>query len=100
MEALVTKKPHPPIRATSGWAALNLSEVWHFRDLFFTLAGRDVRLRYRQTAMGVAWVIFQPLMAAGIFTLVFSVIAKMKGPVGVPYFVFTYASLLGWNVFF
>jgi lipopolysaccharide transport system permease protein len=101
MEAVVTKKPHLTIKATSGWAALNLSEVWHFRDLLFTLAGRDVRLRYRQTAMGVSWVILQPVMAAGLFTMVFDLICGMKAPPGVPsYFVFTYAGLLGWNIFF
>ena len=63
-----------------------------------TLAGRDVKLRYRQTALGVIWVVLQPLVAAGIFSLVFGRVAKLPSD-GVPYFLFAYAGLLGWNAF-
>ncbi|MEM1108233.1 MAG: ABC transporter permease [Planctomycetota bacterium] len=83
---------------TKGWFKLNIRELWQYRDLCWTLAGRDVRLRYRQTALGVAWVVLQPLMAAGIFTLVFGVIAGLESP-GVPYFVFAYAGMMGWTAF-
>lgn len=92
------EKPYLSIRPTSGWQALNVSELWQFRDLLLTLAVRDVKLRYRQTALGVLWVIAQPLLAAGIFTFVFGRVAKLPSD-GIPYFVFAYAGLLGWTAF-
>jgi lipopolysaccharide transport system permease protein len=92
------RKPTLTIRPSSGWSALNLAEVWQFRDLMFTLAGRDIKLRYKQTALGMIWVVLQPLMAAGIFTVVFGKIAKLSSD-GVPYFLFAFAGQLGWNVF-
>jgi lipopolysaccharide transport system permease protein len=92
------EKPHLTIRPPSGWAALNLVDLWHYRDLLLTLAGRDVKLRYRQTALGVIWVILQPLLAAGIFSFVFGKVAKLPSD-GMPYFVFSFAGLLGWNAF-
>src|SRR3954453_15343663 len=55
-------EPFLVIRPSRGWSALNLREVWQFRDLLMTLAGRDLKLRYKQTALGVIWVILQPLM--------------------------------------
>src|SRR5437764_266138 len=91
-------EPHRIIRASSGWQAIDLRELWNYRDLLFTLAGRDVKLRYRQTALGAAWVLLQPLMAAGIFSFVFGKVAKLPSD-GVPYFLFAYAGLLGWNAF-
>ncbi|MCW3098729.1 MAG: ABC-type polysaccharide/polyol phosphate export system, permease component [Chthonomonadaceae bacterium] len=94
-----TVKPLQTIRPSSGWAALNLREIWQFRDLLLTLAGRDVKLRYRQTALGVVWVVLQPLIAAGIFSFVFGKVAGLKSPGVVPYFVFSYAGLLGWQAF-
>jgi lipopolysaccharide transport system permease protein len=92
------QRPHLTIRPSSGWATLNLKQVWDFRDLLIVLAGRDVKLRYRQTALGALWVVLQPLMAAGIFSFVFGKVAKLPSD-GVPYFVFAYAGLLGWNAF-
>jgi lipopolysaccharide transport system permease protein len=99
LETAAVPKPFRKIRPRSGWAALNLREVWRFRDLLFSLAGRDLKLRYKQTALGVIWVVLQPLMAAGIFSIVFGVIAGMPSDKGVPYFVLTFAGLLGWNLF-
>lgn len=86
------------IRPTSGLAVLNLKEVWDYRDLLLVLAMRDIKLRYRQTALGVVWVVLQPLLAAGIFTFVFGKVAKMPSD-GVPYFIFSFAGQLGWNLF-
>ena len=86
------------IRPRLGWAALDFGELWRFRDLLVVLAGRDVKLRYRQTALGVAWVLFQPLFAAGIFTVVFGLIAGLRSE-HVPYFVFAYAGVMGWTAF-
>jgi lipopolysaccharide transport system permease protein len=91
-------EPYLKIRAPRGWAPLNLRDVWQFRDLLMALAGRDVKLRYKQTALGVLWVILQPLMAAGVFSFVFGRIAQLPSD-GLPYFIFSYAGLLGWNLF-
>jgi lipopolysaccharide transport system permease protein len=93
-----TRKPYLVLRPAKGWAALNLGELWHFRDLLFTLAGRDIKLRYRQTALGVAWVVLQPLLVSGILTLVFSIFSKMPTG-GIPPFVFSFAGLLGYAAF-
>jgi lipopolysaccharide transport system permease protein len=86
------------LRASSGWVALNLGELWQFKDLIFSLAARDLRLRYKQTALGVIWVVLQPLMAAGIFSFVFGKVAQLPSD-GLPYFLFSYAGLMGWNIF-
>jgi lipopolysaccharide transport system permease protein len=98
-EAVKTRpKPYLSIRPSSGWQALDLKQIWLFRDLLITLAERDVKLRYRQTALGVIWVILQPLIAAGIFAFVFGRVAGLPSE-GVPYIVFSYAGLLAWNAF-
>jgi lipopolysaccharide transport system permease protein len=91
-------KPYLTIRPSGRWAALKLAETWQFRDLLMALAARDLKLRYKQTALGVAWVILQPLLAAGIFSFVFGSVAKLPSD-GKPYFLFSYAGLLAWNLF-
>lgn len=92
--------PHLIIRKKSGWQALPFRELWEFRDLLNTLALRDVKLRYRQTAIGVLWVVLQPLIGAGLFTFIFGSVAKLStGNDKVPYFVFSFAGLMVWNVF-
>jgi lipopolysaccharide transport system permease protein len=106
--AVLMPPTHPPtagrvdaylkITPPTGWSALNLREVWRFRDLLLALAGRDVKLRYKQTALGILWVILQPLMAAGVFSFVFGRVAQLPSN-GIPYFLFSYAGLLGWNLF-
>lgn len=90
----------PPrrIRSDITRTPLDWGELWRFRDLWLTLAMRDVKLRYRQTALGVAWVVLLPLIASGVFTLVFGVIARLPSG-GSPYFLFVFAGLLGWNAF-
>ena len=86
------------VRPTTGWAALNLPEIWQYRDLLLTLAMRDVKLRYRQTALGIVWVILQPLIAAAIFSFVFGKIGHFSTDKISP-FMFSYAGMLGWNAF-
>lgn len=93
-EALPLVRIRPPRR----WEALDLRALWRFRDLLWALAMRDIKLRYRQTALGVLWVIFQPLLGAGIFAFVFGRVAKLDSG-GVPYILFSYAGLLAWNLF-
>jgi lipopolysaccharide transport system permease protein len=86
------------LRPTRGWQPIDLREILRFRDLWWELARRDVRLRYRQTALGVAWVLVQPIAAAGIFSFVFQVMAGLRVD-GVSYFAFAFAGLVAWNVF-
>lgn len=95
---LTYAEPFIKIRPSSGWAALNLPEAWKFRDLLMALAARDLKLRYKQTALGAIWVIIQPLMAAGVFSFVFGKVAQLPSD-GVPYLLFAFAGLLGWNLF-
>jgi lipopolysaccharide transport system permease protein len=89
-----------PLRIAPGHrnVASDLAETWRARDLLLTLAERDLRLRYRQTVLGVIWVVLQPLVAAGIFTFVFSTIAGLESD-GRPYLLFTFAAMAGWNLF-
>jgi lipopolysaccharide transport system permease protein len=92
------RKPTVVIRPSSGWAALNLRELWEYRDLLFILAGRDIKLRYKQTALGIIWVILQPLVAALIFAAIFGNFAKLPSD-GNPYILFVFCGLLPWNYF-
>ena len=92
------RRPVTVIRPTRGWAALNMGDLWRYRDLLLILAGRDVKLRYKQTLLGVTWVILQPLITALIFTVIFGNFAKMPSD-GMPYMLFTFAGLLPWNLF-
>lgn len=86
------------IKPGNGLAALDLKLLWQFRELLFAFADRDIRLRYRQTVLGVTWVVLQPLLTALIFAIVFGFIAKMPDE-GIPYFLITYSGLLGWALF-
>ena len=92
------RRPTVTIEPTRGWSALNLRELWTYRDLLMILAGRDVKLRYKQTGLGVTWVILQPLVAALIFTIMFGRFAKLPSD-GHPYIVFVFSGVLIWNYF-
>jgi lipopolysaccharide transport system permease protein len=81
------RTPLPPFR-----------DMWRAREVFWRFGMRDILLRYRQTVIGVAWVILQPLVAAGVFAIIFGQVAKLPSG-GLPYFVFSFAGLLGWNLF-
>lgn len=70
-----------------------------FRGLLVRFASRDLTLRYRQTALGMIWVVLQPLLGAGVLTFVFGGVAGLKGPAGMPYFVFSFAGMLAWTLF-
>ena len=86
------------IRPRHGLAALNLLEVWEYRDVLWMLTLRDIKLRYRQTALGVVWVILQPLLAGLLFALIFGRFAKLPSE-GQPYLLFVFAGIMGWNLF-
>jgi lipopolysaccharide transport system permease protein len=86
------------IEARRGWRPLDLRELWDYRELLYFLVWRDVKIRYKQTAIGAAWVILQPLLTAAIFTLVFGHFAHLQTN-GVPYLALTYSALLPWLLF-
>lgn len=92
------QEPKTTIVPSTGWSALNLKQLWLYRDLLMTLARRDITLRYRQTALGIVWVILQPLLGAGILSFVFGTIGKFASD-GLPYIVFSYAGMLAWNLY-
>src|SRR5580658_9795339 len=80
------------------WSALEFRELLDARELFFVLAWRDISVRYKQTVLGAAWAILQPLMTMVIFSVLFGKIAKIPSD-GVPYPIFAYAGLLPWTFF-
>jgi lipopolysaccharide transport system permease protein len=86
------------IRPSRGWAILNLRELWQYRDVLVMLALRDIKLRYKHTALGVIWVILQPLLAGIIFTIIFGKFAKLPSD-GNPYLLFVFSGLIAWTFF-
>jgi len=86
------------IEPPRGWFELRLGEVWAYRELLYFFAWRDVKIRYKQTAIGVVWVILQPLLNMLIFTIFFGRLAKMPSQ-GLPYPVFSFAGLIPWTFF-
>ena len=97
------EQPHsssPVIRIQpfDSWTVEGLKEVWEYRELLYFLIWRDVKVRYKQTAIGAAWAVIQPLMTMVAFTLVFSRLAGMPSE-GLPYPIFSYAALLPWTYF-
>ena len=97
-QATTTRRPTVVIQPSRGWSALNLRELWKYRDLLMILAARDVKLRYKQTALGVTWVVMQPLIAAAIFTVMFGRFAKLPSE-GHPYILYVFAAVAVWNYF-
>ena len=98
---MVTKEASPEItliQPTKGWAAIRLRELWAYRELAFFLVWRDVKVRYKQTALGVIWVVIQPLSLALLFTVIFGQLAGISSA-GVPYALFAFVGLLPWNLF-
>ncbi|VTU00949.1 phosphate abc transporter permease : Transport permease protein OS=Nitrolancea hollandica Lb GN=NITHO_1980002 PE=3 SV=1: ABC2_membrane [Gemmataceae bacterium] len=86
------------IRPSGGWRAVNLAEVWRYRELLFFLTLRDVKLRYKQTALGVAWAVLQPLATMTVFAVFFGKLGKLPSD-GQPYALFVLAALLPWQLF-
>ncbi len=87
--------PHVRIQPAKGLLELDLASLWQYRELIHILVWRDVTVRYKQTLLGVAWAMFQPVATMLIFTVVFSVMGKIPSD-GFPYPVFLYAGLLPW----
>ncbi|HVG08814.1 MAG TPA: ABC transporter permease [Thermoanaerobaculia bacterium] len=90
--------PVTVIERSRGWVAVRLDELWEHRELLYFFVWRDVKVRYKQTALGAAWAVLQPLLTMLIFTIFFGRMAGI-GSEGVPYPIFSYAGLLPWTFF-
>jgi lipopolysaccharide transport system permease protein len=94
------EQPVVTIQPSKSWSALNLREVWAYRELLYFLTWRDVKVRYKQTLLGIAWAVIQPLFTMLIFTLFFGKLAGIDAHTdGIPYPLFAYAGLLPWTFF-
>jgi lipopolysaccharide transport system permease protein len=107
IESLLTRRipnkapgdiPEFEIRPTKGWRFLDLRELWTYRELIYFLTWRDIKVRYKQTAIGVLWAVLQPLAMMVVFTLFFGRLAEMPSE-GIPYPLFAFAGLLPWQLF-
>lgn len=99
---LITDKSVPAfhlrIEPSNGFVSLKLGEIWAYRELLYFLIWRDVKVRYKQTALGVAWAVIQPVMTMVIFSIFFGKLAKLASD-GVPYPIFAFAALVPWTLF-
>jgi len=103
LEAPVTPAgaPHDAvtiIAPSKGWVSLKLREIWQYRELLYFLVWRDVKVRYKQTALGVAWAVIQPLLTMLVFSLFFGRLAKVPSD-GIPYPIFAFTALVPWTFF-
>lgn len=92
------EKPLVVIEPRKAWGSINLSDLWAYRDLFYFLIWRDLKVRYKQTVLGVVWVVIQPLVATLIFTIFLGVLARVPTD-GAPYALLVYTGLLPWSFF-
>jgi lipopolysaccharide transport system permease protein len=95
---LSSERPVTVIAPSKGWRPGELTELWKHRALLWVLAMRDVKLRYKQTALGAAWAVLQPAMAMVIFTVIFGRLARLPAD-GYPYPVFVFSALVAWLFF-
>ena len=91
-------EPVVRIRPSRKWAVLDLDELWDYRELLYFLTWRDVKVRYTQAVLGIAWAVIQPLVTMVVFTVFFGKLAKVPSD-GIPYPIFSYAALLPWSFF-
>jgi len=98
--AIETPAEFPVVRiaARRGWLALDLGELWAYRELLYFFVWRDIKVRYKQTVIGAAWAILQPVMTMLVFSLFFGKLAKIPSQ-GLPYTIFYYCALLPWMYF-
>src|SRR5437867_11361506 len=86
------------LQPSKGFVRLNLRDIWAYRELLYFLIWRDVKVRYKQTVLGAAWAILQPVMTMVVFSVFFGRLAKMPSD-GIPYPVFAFTALLPWQLF-
>src|SRR5688572_19421600 len=98
---LASSKRQSPIlniEPSNTWVSLKLGELWAYRELLYFLIWRDLKVRYKQTALGAAWAIIQPVLTMVVFSIFFGRLAKVPSD-GIPYPIFTYAALVPWTFF-
>jgi len=100
MQAQAMQDPLPVtlIQPSRGWIPLDLRDLWEYRELLYFLTWRDIKVRYKQSVLGAAWAIIQPVTTMIIFSVIFGRLAGLPSD-GVPYPVFAYTALLPWNLF-
>ncbi len=98
VSALVRQPEIIHIRPSTGLAALNLRDLWLYRELIFFMIWRDIKVRYKQTLLGAAWAVIQPVLTMLVFNFVFGTVAKVPTE-GIPYPIFSYPALLPWGLF-
>lgn len=96
--ATLNDEPLVVIEPTRSWVAIDLRDLWAYRELLYFLMWRDVKVRYKQTLLGVVWVILQPLLTTLIFTIFLGKLARVPSD-GIPYPLFVYAAMLPWTFF-
>src|SRR5499426_2770861 len=92
------RRPFVRRQARPGWVSVDFAELWHYRELLLFQALRDIKVRYKQTALGAAWAILQPILTMAAFTIFFGRLAGVPSD-GVPYPIFTFSALLPWQLF-
>jgi lipopolysaccharide transport system permease protein len=95
---MTSARPQHVLEPAHGIVPVHLGELWEYRELLFFLAWRDVKVRYKQTALGVIWAMIQPLLTMVVFTVIFGRLANLPSE-GVPYALFTLCALLPWQLF-
>lgn len=86
------------IKPSKGWAALNLKDLWNYRELIYFFTWRDLKVRYKQTLLGASWAVLQPFLTMVVFSIFFGGLAKVPSD-GVPYPIFSYTALIPWTLF-
>lgn len=94
--SIVSDEPLVVIEPTKSWVAIDLRDLWAYRELLYFLTWRDVKVRYKQTALGITWVVLQPLLSTLIFTIFLGKLARVPSD-GIPYPLFVYAAMLPWT---
>ncbi|HXV28509.1 MAG TPA: ABC transporter permease [bacterium] len=86
------------IQPSKGWVSLKIKDLWEYRELLYFLVWKDIKVRYKQTVLGIAWAIIQPFMTMVVFSIFFGRLAKMPSD-GIPYPIFSFAALVPWTFF-
>jgi lipopolysaccharide transport system permease protein len=100
-DAPMVTKPTLPVtylRPARGWMAVNLRDLWRYRELIYFLTWRNLKVRYKQTLLGVSWAVLEPFLTMVVFTIFFGNLAQVSSD-GLPYPIFSYAGLLPWGLF-
>lgn len=96
--AKFSQLPHLHIKPSQGLVALKTRELWEYRELLYFLVWRDIKVRYKQTVLGVLWAIIQPVMTMIVFSIFFGKLGKLSSD-GIPYPIFSFAALVPWTLF-